>query len=163
MAQGYWSSSKRVPSAVLAYAVAFNGTIPPSTSNEIFFTTTNGYDSLGEYNNSTGRFTAQEPIGAPFAIYAFNFHLKMTSATAIGVDKVIELRLTGSTGDSAFKCQQDGNGSTSLIFKGSIITRHITGGGYMLPRVTHNHDANIVISNSAGAASASYMTVTRLY
>lgn len=155
-------------SAALAYAVAFNSSVPATTEQALFFATASaGFDRLSEYNSGNGNYTLllanSSFSNASERVYRVTFNLELTSSTSIPATVVVELRLRGAnyTGPDTIKVR--GIGGTGMTAQGSLIVRvNGVSSAYFAPAMYHNHSDAIAITHANGGKSGSWFAVERI-
>jgi hypothetical protein len=155
--------------AILAYLSNFNSTVPTATERVIFFNTaTAGFDVAGEYNSGSGNLQFRTPgssFGGLKGVYCVQVHLRIqkSGGGAIPAGTIIEFRLGGGgyVGPSAAKMVASGQANEFLT--ASILLR-VNGSStaFISPRLYHNAGSDLLIVNSNGAVSDSWINVSKV-
>jgi hypothetical protein len=160
-------------SGALLYASAFNSSVPPSTTQQLFFSSTYGFDQASEWGNSSGNYTFKVPnaaLGGGTGVYlvTVNLHLTATASAAIPTTTLAEFQLGGSVNGSAAlvgpqKVVAGGTGGTNLYLTGSMMVRLYQGTNqFMTFALYHNNSVNLIVSNASGNISESYVCVAKI-
>lgn len=155
-------------SAFCGFLTSFNSTVPTATLQSIFFSsTTAGFDQAAEYNSGNGQYlfkNAGAIFGGITATYRVSVHLKITKAgggaITAGTEVYFDIGGSGYAGPSKIKAISSGQATMYLV--GSLLVRlSAASASFLQPKIYHNNGSDLAVNHASGAASDSWVAITK--